>query len=78
METPKEPKEHELLALVTQDPYAINKIKDPSLAVQLAAIQGNYYTLRLIKNPHPKLMQRYEEWKSKLPKGKKEIEEIEE
>jgi hypothetical protein len=63
---------------VTQDAYAINQIKEPSLAVQLAAIQGNYYTLKLIKHPHPKLLQRYEEWKAKLPKGKKETQPTEE
>lgn len=77
MKTDKE-KEAGDLAKVTQDPYAINQIKEPSLAVQLSAIQGNYYTLKLIKHPHPQLMQRYTEWKAKLPKGKKETKEIEE
>lgn len=71
MKTDKE-KEAGDLAKVTQDAYAINQIKEPSLAVQLAAIQGNYYTLRLIKHPHPDLLKKYAEWKAKLPKGKKE------
>ena len=76
----KTDKENELsdLAKVTQDAYAINQIKEPSLAVQLAAIQGNFYTLKLIKHPHPDLLKKYAEWKAKLPKGKKQTEENDE
>lgn len=58
-------KEAELLAKVTADPYAIHQIQDASLAVQLAAIQGNHYTRRLIKNPHKDLDRKYDEWKAK-------------
>jgi hypothetical protein len=39
------------LALVTQNPYVIGKIKNPSEQVQLAAVQGNGRAIEYIKNP---------------------------